>query len=356
MQAHRWAHAVVSMAAVALFRQSAGDEATDFEDFYGRQNASTVAVCEAIRDRAPVGTELLFSCGLMGGLLSGVFWEVKPEHCCSLTEVYRATPVEPRRENADVQLTLKANSSVEGHVRALVVGVDGHVYRDATMQFVVSDDAGCRCRRHYMRCNASGACACPPDRPNYDPVHGVCGNSVPKDGVCRYHHQCQWNHSGLECVRGRCDCGHRMVRDESAPCVPAAGYGERCAVGKAACVAAGTACGREGRCFCARGYERLREGCVPLPAAPTVGPRQLLGADWRRLSQYSFYAVCTALLALACLARMTSRVARWLLGRPPSVEQSVDTVETYSPRPITAGLYDRPLELRCQKPMSETGL
>lgn len=358
MPAYRWAHIVAAIAVVVLSRQSAGrdEPARDFEAFYGRPSAGAVVVCEAIRDEAPVGAELLFSCGITGGLLSGVFWHVEPAQCCSLSEVYRVTPIDRKRENADVQLTLKANRSVEGHVRALVVGVGGHVHYNVTMKFAVSEDAGCRCKRRYMWCDPSGACHCPRDRPHYDSVHGVCDSSVPRGGVCRYHHQCQWNHSGLECIKGRCDCGHRMVRDERVPCVPAAGYGQRCGDGTAACVAAGTVCGREGRCFCDQGHERLREGCGPMPTAPTARHPQLLVANWRRLTQYSFYAVCAILLALASLARLMSRAARCLLGRSPSVEQSVDTVETYAPRPVTAGLYDRPLELRSQKPMTDTGL
>ncbi|KAH6936559.1 hypothetical protein HPB50_019120 [Hyalomma asiaticum] len=199
---------------VTLLRVSAKSE-LDCDAFYGRRNGSTVVVCEGIRDRGQVGSRLLFTCGLSEGLLSAVYWHVEPKGCCSLAKVYRVTQTEPKRENADVQLTLKANKPVKGSVGALVVAASGEILLNASMEFTVTsapEDASCRCKRRYMWCNKTGHCHCPVDRPHYDPVHGVCGSSVPLDGACRYHHQCQWNHSTLECLRGRCDCGYRAVR------------------------------------------------------------------------------------------------------------------------------------------------
>ncbi|KAH7954734.1 hypothetical protein HPB49_021370 [Dermacentor silvarum] len=354
----------MAVATMTLLRVSAKSE-RDCDAFYGPQDGNTTVVCEAIRDRGPVGSNLLFTCALNGGLLSAVYWSVVPANCCSLSELYRVTQTEPKRENADVQLTLTADKPVTGRVVALVVAVGGEIVVNASMDFAASnapEDAGCRCKRHYMWCDASGTCRCPVDRPHHDPVHEVCGKSVPLDGACRYHHQCQWNHSTLECLQGRCGCGYRAVRstkgDPRVPCVPTARYGERCA-DRDACVGAGTTCGRAGRCTCVSGYKRVREGCMAPPTRPPTKPPRLLGGD-RKWPQYSFYAVCAGLLALACLARVTTRAVKWLLGRATNRDQSTEPVERYAPagapRPVTSLPYDRPEPLHHQKPSAEAGL
>lgn len=353
------------VASMTLFRVPVKSE-KDCDAFYSRTNGTTVVACEAIRGHGPVGSNLLFTCGLSDGLLSAVYWHVVPPKCCSVSEVYRVTQTDQKRENADVQLTLKADQPVTGKVTALVVAAGGKILLNASMQFAVSDtpeDSGCRCKRRYMWCNASGHCHCPVDRPNYDPVHGVCGSSIPLDGACRYHHQCQWNHSTLECLQGRCDCGYRAVRstagDPRVPCVPTARYGEPCA-GRDACVGAGTTCGRAGRCICEPGQRRVRGGCLaPSTPKPTVPPR-LLGdaANWPRLS---FIAACTVLLALALLSRLIIKGVQWLLRRTNILEQSTDAGEiSYAPgetsRPVASLPYDRPEPLHNPKPVSEAGL
>lgn len=290
--------------------------AESFAVFYAEENASALVTCEAIRSHGVVGGgELSFSCGVLGAGLSGVFWQVKPEHCCSRTERYRVTEHEQDRQNADVQLLLRPTEPVRGTVLAVVVDASGQQeLLESLMDFVVAPPNKtheCHCTRRNMTCGADGSCRCAKTSLHYDPVHGVCFSAVPLGGTCRYHHQCQHSDTNLECIKGRCDCGYGAVPGNGS-CLQAARYGERCS-SRSFCVVG--YCGRGGRCVCRDGQRLVRGKCVgPDPAPSQPRRRSILDAN-RHLLKLPFVAVCVVLLVAACVARTTTRAAGWFLWR-----------------------------------------